>query len=293
MRREYEKTESERGRAAGLVRRTGICAALLAALVLAVSGCSSEKYPKLEEGVTESAVEETSAEEENDAVDGTADAAAEETGAAAAESSQVAAPISQAAAMEACEDTVYVSASDVNVREAPDTEAAVVTRLNRGTELARTGFNDSWSRVVYQDAECYISSQYLTTEPIEETEAAATASGGTEVGLNSSWTYAEYSKISSGKAILYRSEAADRKEKVVCVNAGHGTSGGSSVKTLCHPDGTPKVTGGSTAAGATSATAVSSGMVFADGTAEPKVTLAMAKALKEKLLARGYDGLMI
>ena len=69
--------------------------------------------------------------------------------------------------------------------------------------------------------------------------------------------------------------------------------GGGSVKTQCHPDGSAKVTGGTTGAGATSAVAVSSGMTFADGTAESKVTLAMAKVLKTKLLNAGYDVLMI
>lgn len=39
--------------------------------------------------------------------------------------------------------------------------------------------------------------------------------------------------------------------------------------------------------------AVSSGMTFSDGTPEAKVTLAMAKKLKGKLLAAGYDVLMI
>lgn len=43
---------------------------------------------------------------------------------------------------------------------------------------------------------------------------------------------------------------------VVGVNAGHGTSGGTSVKTLCHPDGSAKTTGGTTGAGATKAVAV-------------------------------------
>lgn len=114
-----------------------------------------------------------------------------------------------------------------------------------------------------------------------------------EVGLNMDWKYASLSKINSGKAVMYRSDAANRKNKVVCVNAGHGTSGGSSVKTQCHPDGTPKVTSGTTSAGATTAVAVSGGMTFADGTPEAKVTLAMAKVLKDKLLARGYDVLMI
>ena len=93
--------------------------------------------------------------------------------------------------------------------------------------------------------------------------------------------------------MLYRSQVSDRKNLTVCVNAGHGTKGGSGVKTQCHPDRTPKVTGGTTGAGATSAVAVSGGMQFADGTAEAKVTLAMAKILKDKLLARGYDVLMI
>ena len=92
--------------------------------------------------------------------------------------------------------------------------------------------------------------------------------------------------------MLYKA-AENRKEIVVGVNAGHGTSGGTKVKTLCHPDGSAKVTGGTTAAGATEAVAVSSGMTFNDGTPESSVTLRMAQILKEKLLAAGYDVLML
>ena len=76
-------------------------------------------------------------------------------------------------------------------------------------------------------------------------------------------------------------------------NAGHGTKGGASVKTQCHPDGSPKVTGGTTGAGAVTAAAVSGGMTFDDGTPESSVTLSMALILKDKLLAKGYDVLMI
>ena len=93
--------------------------------------------------------------------------------------------------------------------------------------------------------------------------------------------------------MYYKNGRADRKGKTVCVNAGHGTRGGSSMKTLCHPDGSPKVTGGTTGAGAVYASAISSGMTFADGTPESTVTLAMAKKLKDKLLAEGYDVVMI
>lgn len=114
-----------------------------------------------------------------------------------------------------------------------------------------------------------------------------------EIYLEEDWQYAEFSKISTGAAILYYSGAADRKGITVCVNAGHGTKGGSSVKTQCHPNGTAKVTGGSTGAGSYTAAAVSSGMTFADGVPEPEVTLAMAKKLKSVLLEKGYDVLMI
>lgn len=114
-----------------------------------------------------------------------------------------------------------------------------------------------------------------------------------DVGLDEAWTYASFSKIHSGKAVYYKNNQKDRKNKTVCVNAGHGTRGGGAVKTWCHPDKTPKVTGGTTASGASKAVAVSSGMTFADGTAESAVTLKMAKILRERLLKEGYDVLMI
>nr|WP_242830874.1 N-acetylmuramoyl-L-alanine amidase [Hungatella hathewayi] len=191
-------------------------------------------------------------------------------------------------------ETVYVTGDQVNLRADASTSAEIVTALSKGTSLKRTAVSDTWSRVVYQEKTCYISTQYVSTvQPETESAKAASTANGGEVKLNSSWKYADFSKINSGAAMLYKSEAASRKGITVCVNAGHGTKGGSSVKTQCHPDGTPKVTGGTTSAGATSAVAVSGGMQFSDGTAEAKVTLAMAKKLKDKLLAEGYDVLMI
>ena len=209
-----------------------------------------------------------------------------------------------APAMEARDETVYVKATTLNLRVSPAPGAAVLAAPANGTALKRTGDNGTWSQVEYEGKTCYAASAYLTTEKPAETAAAsgqdgqagasaAASQNAGEVGLNMAWKYASLSKINSGKAVLYRSEAASRKNKVVCVNAGHGTKGGSSVKTQCHPDGTPKVTSGTTSAGATTAVAVSGGMTFADGTPEAKVTLAMAKVLKDKLLARGYDVLMI
>lgn len=115
-----------------------------------------------------------------------------------------------------------------------------------------------------------------------------------QITLDSTWEYADHSKINTGAAVLYlASEESGRKGIVIGVNAGHGTAGGAKVKTLCHPDGSAKVTGGSTAAGATSAAAVSGGMTFQDGTPEREVTLRMAQILRDKLLSSGYDVLML
>ena len=300
------------------MRRKQVLLGVAAAVALMTVGCQS-KYEKVEVPGT---VKETASQTEKDAAgqsetassgaadDGTAGKAdlgadGQKTGAAGqtAGISENKAELTteSAPAMETRDETVYVKATTLNLRVSPAPGAEAVAAPANGTVLKRNG---TWSRVEYEGKTCYAASAYLTTEKPAETVAAsgqdgqagasATASQNAgEVGLNMEWKYASLSKINSGKAVLYRSEAASRKNKVVCVNAGHGTKGGSSVKTQCHPDGTPKVTSGTTSAGATPAVAVSGGMTFADGTPEAKVTLAMAKVLKDKLLARGYDVLMI
>lgn len=103
--------------------------------------------------------------------------------------------------------------------------------------------------------------------------------------------YASNSKINTGKVTLYTNYK--NNGHTICINAGHGTKGGESQKTLCHPDGTLKVTGGSTAKGAIYATAIASGMTFDNGTTEAEVTLRLAKIVKKKLLNAGYNVLMI
>lgn len=209
--------------------------------------------------------------------------------------------------------------------EAADNIAFVASK---GASFHRTGYTKNFSRVEKNGAGYYISSAYLSEKKPEEiaaegktaqsTAAAANAADaahaeakaetktngagnaasnakfedGAKIGLNSSWDYASFSVINSGKAVFYAAKA-NRKGKVIAVNAGHGTEGGAAVKTYCHPDKTPKLTGGTTKAGAVKAAAVSGGMTFADGTPEKTVTLRMAQILKEKLLAAGYDVLML
>ena len=165
----------------------------------------------------------------------------------------------------------------------PDTERAQETGINE----------DSLKYSSAAPAEITVNTANRTQAALPEFEEVSSGQKESAVGLDSGWKYAAFAKITSGSAVLYKSDRADRKNITVCVNAGHGTKGGSAVKTQCHPDGSPKVTGGTTGAGAVTAAAVSGGMTFSDGTPESRVTLSMARILKEKLLAKGYDVLMI
>lgn len=263
-------------------------AGLLLAAGLMLSGCSSDKYEKV--------AVETDTEAVAVLADRSSQVATSTLPEAESSSVQASRTMETVPVMEARDELVYTT-SNLNVRTAPNSEAEKVGQLETGAEIKRIGYSEEWSKVIYQEQEAYVATRYLTMEKPVEPEtteaAAATSVNGEAVTLNPDWKYAGFAKINSGAAVMYRSQAANRKGKVICVNAGHGTKGGSSVKTQCHPDGTPKVTGGTTAAGATTAVAVSGGMTFADGTPEAKVTLAMAVVLKDKLLAQGYDVLMI
>lgn len=114
------------------------------------------------------------------------------------------------------------------------------------------------------------------------------AHAGELIGLDDSQRWADISKIKTGRAVLY-----DVGGPVVAINAGHGTEGGDKIQVLCHPDGSPKVVSGSTKSGSITAFAVSSGMIFPDGTREGVVNLRLARIVRDALLEDGVSVLMI
>lgn len=115
---------------------------------------------------------------------------------------------------------------------------------------------------------------------------------GERISLDPAWQYAGSSAIHSGQAVMYLAKE-NRKNIIIAVNAGHGTCGGEEKMTWCHPDHSAKLVTGSTAAGSVKAKAVTNGMTFRDGTGEAAAALRLAQILKEILLARGYDVLML
>ena len=215
---------------------------------------------------------------------------AEDTGVPETEEETTAAPDLQAMVT----STMY-SMDFINIRAEASTDSDVVGHLNPEEPVdVIEKINPLWTQVVYDDRICYIASEFLTEDPDWRAKIASSSGykNGELIYLDPSWRFADYSAIHTGAAVMYLADN-NRKNITVGVNAGHGTQGGPNVKTYCHPDKTPKVTGGTTAAGAVTAMSVSSGMNFNDGTPERTVTLQMAQILKELLLGSGYDVLMI
>ncbi len=153
-----------------------------------------------------------------------------------------------------------------------------------------------------QGVEKETSTQAGASKDVSQAGETAEMPQGTEVSegifrseaeYSETYPYGEFSAIHTGKAVLYENRRENARGITVCVNAGHGCAGGERQKTYCHPDKSPKVTSGTTAAGAVKSSAISGGMTFQDGTAEAEVTLAMALVFRDRLLSEGYSVLMI
>ena len=132
----------------------------------------------------------------------------------------------------------------------------------------------------------HLDIDYHTTDPIIERK----------IYLDKKYRFATFSEISEGHATLYivNKKVVDNfKNKIVAVNAGHGTVGGTRKRTYSHPDFTPKVAGGTNKEGSVFSAAVSDGTVLLDGKQEATANLMVAMALKEKLLNEGYSVLML
>ena len=116
-----------------------------------------------------------------------------------------------------------------------------------------------------------------------------------KIYINFNIPYATYSIINDGYAVLYKTNKKDSnyKNKTVAVNAGHGAIGAKGIKTFSHPDFSPRVAGGTNEKGSILSSAISEGMTFINGMTEANANLAVAFALKQKLLDAGYNVLML
>ena len=64
----------------------------------------------------------------------------------------------------ACDETVYVISSALNVRTAPSMDDNIYTQVAMGTTLRRVGYNETWSKVIIEDKEYYVSTKYVSLD---------------------------------------------------------------------------------------------------------------------------------
>ena len=68
------------------------------------------------------------------------------------------------------DETVYVIVDTVNLREGPSTEAKFIDYATKGESMRRVRYSGSWSVVVYNGMEVYVSSDCVSTENPAKTE---------------------------------------------------------------------------------------------------------------------------
>ena len=182
-----------------------------------------------------------------------------------------------------------VSAAEESVSAAAEESTKAAEESTKAAEESTKAAETS-SKAVEENSESAESGSGEESASADEVKPGIFRS---EREFSTDYVYGEFSAIHTGKAAFYDNRQENRKGITVCVNAGHGCSGGETKKTYCHPDKTPKVTSGTTAAGAVKSSAISSGMTFSDGTPEAEVTLRMALILRDRLLEEGYSVLMV
>lgn len=68
---------------------------------------------------------------------------------------------------------VTTKSSNLNVRQQPNTTAAIVGKYAKGTEVEVEEIVDGWARVQYNDATAYCSAEYLTAKEITDADLDA------------------------------------------------------------------------------------------------------------------------
>ena len=115
----------------------------------------------------------------------------------------------------------------------------------------------------------------------------------TKVSVLPEYQYYKMAAIKDGEATLYENNSYNKKNIIVCVNAGHGTYGGGNKWVYAHPDKSYKYSSQYQVSSSKMSMAISQGAQYRNGVTEAMLNLKVSKFLKDMLLENGYSVLMI
>ena len=184
----------------------------------------------------------------------------------------------------------YVNSNSVvNVVSGPVEGATVLGTLYNGEKVLVTGYVGDWYRIIFSGSICYVNNEHIQVTPPNESETidlnakrtdpqrevdttASTEKGNENSNQTTEATTAAASTEATTTAV---------KNKIICIDAGHQKAGISEQE----PDGP-----GSSVMKAKLATGTQG---TTTGIAEHVVNLQVSLLLKEELLSRGYEVVMI
>lgn len=270
-------------------KRAAVILGILLLTAAAISGCG-KKYDKIElpvQSESQDASQTGSLRESGDGAAALSGSGGDQTGRTGqtgqepgaegdptADASTLASELTMDSGFTDTDETVYILSDLVNLRTGCGTEYDVVTQLNQGDSLKRTGNSESWSRVLYKDKVCYVQSRFVSTEAgggqLNENPAARArqpdGAAGTTPGSDPGADPAAASTVSNGR--------------IVAVDAGHQAKGNSEKEPIGPGSTTMKAKAAPGTRGVTSKLP------------ECELTLSIARKAKRILQERGYQVVM-
>lgn len=193
-----------------------------------------------------------------------ADGAREADGAAVAGLSSLESGITTASGFVEVDETVFITEDKVNLRSGCGTEYGIVSQLNTGDSVKRTGYSEGWSRILYKDRTCYILSEFLSKED-------PTGAQGENVAALENQPAAAAQGVGT----------ASFNGRIVAIDAGHQAKGNSEKEPIGPGSSTMKAKVASGAEG------------ISTKLPEYKLTLMVSQKVKRILEERGYQVVMI